>query len=93
MRQSQIAAATKCAARCAFAFARSNVIEAYASTGGPGKSPLPPLCFNTLAQLNRCGRRSRGYACCMGAQPLIHRCDLYRLSLVRRQDAAEGHAN
>jgi hypothetical protein len=29
----------------------------------------------------------------MGAQPLIHRCDLYRLSLVRRQDAAEGHAN
>jgi hypothetical protein len=26
-------------------------------------------------------------------RPLIHRCDLYRLTFVRRQDAAEGHAN
>jgi hypothetical protein len=25
--------------------------------------------------------------------PLLHRCDLYRLTLVRRQDAAEGNAN
>jgi hypothetical protein len=29
----------------------------------------------------------------LGSLPLLHRCDLYRLTLVRRQDAAEGHAN
>jgi hypothetical protein len=29
----------------------------------------------------------------VGSLPLLHRCDLYRLTLVRRQDAAEGHAN
>ena len=26
-------------------------------------------------------------------EPLLNRCGLYRLSFMRRQDAAEGHAN
>ena len=33
------------------------------------------------------------YDYCMGAQPLICRRDLYRLSFVLRQGAAERHAN
>ena len=44
-------------------------------------------------QLNRCGRRSRSTITAWGAQPLIYRCDLYRLSFVLRQGAAERHAN
>jgi hypothetical protein len=39
------------------------------------------------ANLNRSRPRA------LGSLPLLHRCDLYRLTLVRRQDAAEGHAN
>ena len=45
------------------------------------------------AHLNRCGRRSRSTIAAWGAQPLIYRCDLYRLSFVLRQGAAERHAN
>ena len=39
------------------------------------------------ANLNRSRPRA------LDSLPLLHRCDLYRLTLVRRQDAAEGHAN
>ena len=33
-----------------------------------GEDPSIPLCFNALARLNRCGRRSRSYDSCMAAQ-------------------------
>jgi hypothetical protein len=48
-----------------------------AATTGTGKFLHP--AFMALGNSTRCS--------------LIHRCDLYRLSFVRRQDAAEGHAN